>query len=137
MKNHISKIMVLSLSAAALLLMPVLTRAQDANDKNTPSTSDQTTNPKPAKHGIIPFHGKIDTVDTSAMTLKVGARTFEITADTKIFNNGEPATLSDGKAGEPVRGTYKKTEAGKLEAVTVHFGAKTGETPKPENSNPN
>lgn len=137
MKNHISEIMVLSLFTTALLAMPVFTRAQDANNKNTPSSSDQTTNPKPAKHGIIPFHGKIDAVDTTAMTLKVGARTFEITADTKVFNNGEPATLADGKVGEPVRGTYQKTEAGKLEAVTVHFGAKTGEKPKPASSNEN
>jgi hypothetical protein len=137
MKNHISKVMVLSLFTAGLLAVPVLARAQDANDKNAPASSDQTTNPKPAKHGIIPFRGKIDAVDTSAMTLKVGARTFEITADTKIFNNGEPAALSDGKVGEPVRGTYKKTEAGKLEAVAVHFGAKTGEKPKPEKSNEN
>ncbi len=45
------------------------------------------------------------------MTLTVGTRTFEITADTKIFNDGEPATLSDGMVGEPVRGTYKKTES--------------------------
>lgn len=134
MKNHISKIMVLSLFTAGLLAVPVLAQAQDATTKNAPSASDQTTNPKPAKQGIIPFRGKIDAVDTSAMTLKVGARTFEITADTKILNNGEPATLSDGKVGEPVRGSYKKTEAGKLEAVTVHFGAKTGEKPKPENS---
>jgi len=137
MKNHISKIMVLSLSAAALFMMPVFTHAQGANNTNAASSSDQTTSPKPSKHGIIPFRGKIDAVDTGAMTLKVGARTFAITADTKIFNNGEPATLSDGKAGEPVRGTYKKTEAGKLEAVTVHFGAKTGEKSKPENSSGN
>ncbi|HEV2435336.1 MAG TPA: hypothetical protein VG077_05000 [Verrucomicrobiae bacterium] len=137
MKNHISKVMVLSLFTAGLLAVPVLAHAQDANVKNAPASSDQTTNPKPAKHGSIPFHGKIGAVDTSAMTLKVGARTFEITADTKIFNNGEPAALSDGKVGEPVRGTYKKTEAGKLEAVTVHFGAKTEEKPKPENSNEN
>jgi len=137
MKNHISKIMVLSLSAAALLMMPVLIHAQGANNTNAASSSDQTTNPKPAKHGIIPFRGKIDAVDTGARTLKVGARTFEITADTKIFNNGEPAALSDGQVGEPVRGTYKKTEAGKLEAVTVHFGTRTGEKPKPENSNGN
>lgn len=137
MKNHISKVMVLSLFTAGLLAVPVLAHAQDAKNKNAPAASDQTTNPKPAKHGSIPFHGKINAVDTSAMTLKVGARTFEITADTKIFNNGEPATLSDGKVGEPVRGTYKKTEAGKLEALTVHFGAKTGGKPKPENSNEN
>ena len=129
MKNYISKIMVLSLSAAALSFLPVLAHGQDAN-ANAPSSGQTTTKPK--AHGTIPFRGKIDAVDTSAMTLKVGTRTFAITADTKIFNNGEAATLSDGKVGEPVRGTYKKTEAGKLEAVTVYFGAKAGETPKPE-----
>ncbi|HUA38426.1 MAG TPA: hypothetical protein VMA35_08560 [Candidatus Sulfopaludibacter sp.] len=134
MKNYISKIMVLSLSAAALSLMPVLAHGQDMNT-NAPSAGQ--TAPKPKTHGAIPFHGKIDAVDTSAMTLKVGARIFEITADTKIFNNGEPATLADAKAGEPVRGTYKKTEAGKLEAVTVHLGAKAAQTPKPDSSGKN
>ncbi|MGA9779042.1 MAG: hypothetical protein ACLPRE_06400 [Limisphaerales bacterium] len=137
MKNHISKIMVLSLFTTALLVVPVFAQAQDANNTNAPSSSDQTTSPKPAKHGIIPFHGKLGAVDTSAMTFTIGTRTFVVTADTKIFNNGEVATLSDGKVGEPVRGTYKKTEAGKLEAVTVHFGAKTGEKPNPENSSGN
>ena len=125
MKNHISKITVLSLFAAALLVMPVFARAQEANSTNTPSSSDKTMSAKPAKHGIIPFHGKLSAMDTSAMTFTVGNRTFAVTADTKIFNNGEAATLSDGKVGEPVRGTYKKTDAGKLEALTVHFGAKT------------
>ena len=51
-----------------------------------------------------------------------------------MFSNGEPAALSDGVVGEPVRGAYKKTEAGLLEVVTVHFGTKTGEKPNPETS---
>jgi hypothetical protein len=129
MKKHIAKITALSLFAAALVAMPVLALAQDANT-NAPSASDQTTAPKPKIHGVIPFRGKLDAVDTNAMTLTVGNRTFQVTADTKIFNNGEPAALSDGMVGEPVRGAYKKTEAGKLEAVNVHFGAKSGEKQK-------
>ena len=136
MKNHVSQIIPLSLFAAALLALPVFVRAQDTKT-DAPPSSDQTTPTKPKTHNTIPFHGKLGAVDASAMTLTVGTRTFEITAETKIFNNGEPATLSDGKVGEPVRGTYKKTESGKLEAVTVHFGAKTGEKPKPETSNEN
>jgi hypothetical protein len=136
MKNHISKVIHLSLFAAALLAMPALVRAQEANT-GAPPASDQTTTTKPKTHGAIPFHGKLSAVDTSGKTLTVGSRTFEVTATTKIFNNDEPATLSDGKAGEPVRGTYQKTENGKLEAVTVHFGAKTGEKPKPEPSKEN
>jgi len=129
MKKHIAKITVLSLFAAAMVVVPVFAHAQDANT-NAPSSSDQTTTPKPKMHGVIPFHGRLDAMDTNAMTLTVGNRTFQVTADTKIFNNGEPAALSDGVVGEPVRGAYKKTEAGQLEAVNVHFGAKGGEKQK-------
>jgi hypothetical protein len=135
MKNHIAKIIPLSLFAAALLTLPAFVRAQEAN--TSAPASDQTTTSKPKSHGSIPFHGKLSAVDTGAMTLTIGNRTFEVTAGTKIFNNGEPATLSDGKVGEPVRGTYQKTESGKLEALTVHFGAKTDEKPKSETSKEN
>ena len=135
MKNHISKIIPLSLFAAVLLALPAFVRAQEAN--TSAPASDQTPPAKPKTHGSIPFHGKLSAVDASAMTLTVGNRTFEITAGTKIFNNGEPATLSDGTVGEPVRGTYQKTESGKLEALTVHFGAKTDEKPKSETSKEN
>lgn len=136
MKIRVSKIINLSLFAAALLAMPAVVRAQDANT-SPPAASDQTTTPKPKTHGAIPFHGKLTAVDTNARTLTVGNRIFEVTAETKIFNNGQPATLADGKVGEPVRGNYKKTESGKLEALTVHFGAKTEGKPKPETPNEN
>jgi hypothetical protein len=135
MRKNIAETTVLSLLVAAMVATPLLAHAQDANT-NAPS-SDQTMTPKPKKHGVIPFHGKLVAVETNAMTLTVGNRTFQITADTKIFNNGEPATLSDGVVGEPVRGAYKKTEAGKLEAVKVQFGAKTGEKQKTDNSSEN
>jgi hypothetical protein len=136
MKINSSKLNLPGLLAAALLAMPVLVSAQDANT-NAPAASDQTTTTKPQKHGVIPFHGKLSAVDANAKTLTVGNRTFQVTADTKMFSNGEPAALSDGVVGEPVRGAYKKTEAGLLEVVTVHFGAKTGEKPNPENSSEN
>jgi hypothetical protein len=136
MKNHVSKIIHLSLFAIALLALPALIRAQDANTNAAPVT-DQSAPAKPKAPATIPFHGKLKAVDAGAMTLTVGTRTFEVTTGTKIFNNGEPATLADGKVGEPVRGTYLKTESGKLEAVTVHFGAKTDEKPKPESARGN
>ncbi|MGA2683766.1 MAG: hypothetical protein ABSF51_01810 [Verrucomicrobiota bacterium] len=131
-----SKFTLLSLLAAAVVAMPVLAPAQDANTNALPS-SDQTTTVKPQKHGAVPFRGKLNAVDANAKTLTVGNRTFQVTADTKIFSNGEPAALSDGVVGEPVRGANKKTEAGLLEAVTVHFGAKTGQKPNPENPGEN
>lgn len=119
MKKYIARIMVLSLLATAMIALPVAARAQDANTNEPPH---QTMTPK--KHNTIPFRGKVAAMDTQAMTLTVGNRTFQITADTKISRDGQPATLSDGVEGEPVRGTYKKTEAGKLEALSVYFGAK-------------
>jgi hypothetical protein len=59
----------------------------------------------------------------------------QVTPDTKITKNGQPATLSDGVVGQPISGSYKKTDDGKLNAVTVHFGAKGGEKQKKESSN--
>ena len=50
-------------------------------------------------------------------------------------SHGAVAVLADGVVGEQVRGSYKKTDDGKLNAVTVHFGVKSGEKPKKESSN--
>ena len=119
MKKTIAKIAVLSLFTAIMVAVPSFVCAQGATT-NAPSSGQST----PPKHNIIPFHGKLDAVNTNAMTLTVGNRTFQVTPDTKIFKNGKPATLAEGVVGEPVRGTYKKTETGKLEALSVHFGAK-------------
>jgi hypothetical protein len=119
MTKNISKITILSLFAAALVAMPVLSRAEVTN---APAASDQTTQPKPKKNP--PFHGNLKAVDASAKTITVGTLTLQITSDTKITKDGKPATLSDGVVGEPVGGAYTKTADGKLNALIVHFGAK-------------
>ena len=75
----------------------------------------------------MPFHGKLAAVDTKAMTLTVGKLTLQVTSDTKITKDGQPATLADGVVGEPVGGAYNKADDGKLNATVVHFGAKPGE----------
>jgi hypothetical protein len=120
MTKNISKITVLTLFAAALVAMPVLSRAEGTN---APAASGQTTQPKPKKNNP-PFHGSLKAVDVGAKTLNVGKLTLQITSDTKITKNGQPATLSDGVVGEPVSGTYTKTADGKLNALIVHFGVK-------------
>ena len=119
MTKNISKITILSLFAAALVAMPALSRAEVTN---APAASGQTTQTKPKKNP--PFHGNLKAVDTSAKTLTVGTLTLQITSDTKITKDGQPATLSDGVVGEPVGGAYTKTADGKLNALIVHFGAK-------------
>ena len=124
MTRKIAKITTLSLFAVAVVAMPVLSRAQD---NNAPASPNQTAPAKPKKHNNPPFHGKLSAVDTNAKTLTVGALTLQVTPDTKITKDGQPATLLDGVVGQPVSGSYKKTNDGKLNAVTVHFGAKSGE----------
>jgi hypothetical protein len=132
MTKKITKITTLSLFAAALVAMPVLSRAQDSN---APVSPNQTAPAKPNKNGNLPFHGNLGAVDTNAKTLTVGTLTLQVTPDTKITKDGQPATLSDGVVGQPVSGSYKKTDDGKLNAAAVHFGVKSGGKQKKESSN--
>jgi hypothetical protein len=128
MKKHVAKITTLSLLAAAVIAAPMLSRAADVTT-NAPGSSGQTVAPKPAIHSVIPFHGKVTAVDTNAMTLTVGNRTLQVTSDTKISKDGKPAKLSDGVVGEQVRGAYRKSDGGKLNAATIHFGVKNAGAP--------
>jgi hypothetical protein len=128
-KIMMKNILKISLFAAAIVAAPALSRAQDTNAPTPPAAApaapDQTTPApaKPKKHGLV-FRGTVSAIDTNAMTLTVETRTFDITSDTRITKDGQPATLSDGVVGEPVSGAYKKGDDDKLDATTVRFGAK-------------
>ena len=123
MKATMLKITVLGLFAVAVVTAPAITRAQDAT--NAPAAAEAPVKHKKSERATLPFSGKLSALDTNAMTLTVGARTFEITSETKITKGGQPATLSAGAVGEPVGGAFKKTSDGKLIATTIHFGAKS------------
>ena len=131
MKKH-AKITLLTLIAATVLATPIWLHAQDAGT-NAPS-SDTTPAPK-HKHGA-PFHGTVDGVDTNAMTLTVGSRTFQITSSTKISSNGQPGILVDATNGEAVTGYYRPDPANTntLDAVTVHLGKGKGSGKKHKKS---
>lgn len=122
MKKYIAPLAVLSLLAAGMLVVPVAAQAQDAN---TNASSNQAMTPQSKRHHVIPFRGRVGAVDANAMTLTVGKRTFQVTSDTKILKDGQPAALADGMAGKPVRGAYRKSDDGKLVALSVYFGAKS------------
>jgi len=124
MIKNISKITILSLFATALVALPVLSRAQGTNAS---AATNQTTQPKPKKHESLVFNGIVSAVNTNAMTLTVGKRTFDITSATKITKNGQPATLSGVAVGDKVGIAYKKTADGKLTATTVNDGKKSGD----------
>ena len=129
MKKQIIRL-TLSLFATAIIAAPVLSRAQN-NTTNPPAAPAQTEPAKPKKHESVPFHGTVSAVDTKAMTLTVGKRTFEVTSDTKITKDGKPAILSDIAVGDKVGGAYKQADGGKLAATTVNVGKKTGDEAKP------
>jgi Domain of unknown function (DUF5666) len=73
--------------------------------------------------------GKVSAVDTNAMTLTVGKHTFDITSETRITKNGQPAVLSDIAMDDKVGVSYKKSE-GKLDATTINDGKKSGDEKK-------
>jgi hypothetical protein len=114
MRNPLARIALFGLLATLVLGLPALSPAQDAGT-NAPAAA------KP-KHGA-PFHGTLDAVDTNAMTLTVGSRTFQITSETRIMKNDKPAILADGIVGQPVSGYYKPSDDGStLNASSVYFG---------------
>jgi len=117
MKNNIAKITLFSLVAAALVAVPCISRAEDST--NTPAA----TAPAPKKHSLT-FHGKVATVDATAMCFTVGTMTINVTSETKIKKDGEPATFSDITVGETIAGAYKKDDAGKINATSLRIGEK-------------
>ncbi|HEY3760655.1 MAG TPA: hypothetical protein VGN23_02805 [Verrucomicrobiae bacterium] len=118
MKKQFTKWTFITLCAAAVLAVPALSRAQD--DTNSAAVSAPA---KHKKHNSLPFRGNLDGVDTNAMTVTVGSMTFQVTSKTKITKDGQPAVLGDGVVGQPVSGSYSKTEDA-TNAVSIHFGAK-------------
>jgi ribosomal protein L18E len=115
MKKYIASISVLTLCAAAVIALPVPSRAQDNANMAAAET--------PAKKSdLIVYKGTVKSVDAAAKTITVGDQTFTLGADAKLTKDGQAMKLDDIKAGDEVRGHYKKTEDGKLEAISVHEG---------------
>jgi hypothetical protein len=72
----------------------------------------------------IPFHGKIDAVDSLAKSIKVGERTFLATSSTKFTKAGKPTSFDDAKVGEEVGGAYHENTDGKFELISMRIGPK-------------
>jgi len=115
MKNQITKVALLGLLTAALVVIPTVTRAQDASTNGAPAVT------APKKHGGG-IHGKVAAVDTAAMTLTVGETTIAITSETTITKDGKPATLSDIMVGDYVSAGGKKDDTGKFIAKRIADG---------------
>jgi hypothetical protein len=106
MKENIVRMGMVSILAAAVALAPTHGFAQEK---------------KTDRNGGLPFLGKIDAVDKVAKTVKVGERTFHVTAETRILKAGKPATLDDAVMGDEVVASYKEA-GGKLTALSLRIG---------------
>lgn len=125
MKKTVHRIVVMSLLAVAITFVPTPALGQGKKKGKGPAEQNEPFKGT-KKEGVIPFRGKLASVDKTAKTITVGERTFQITSETRLMKAGKPATLDDAVVGEEVGGQYKKAEDGKLMAGMVRFG------PKPE-----
>jgi hypothetical protein len=99
---------------------------------NLNAADDKPADKKEAPARALPFRGKIAAVDKQAKTVKVGERTFQITAESKISKAGKAATLDDATVGEEVGGAYRETADKKLNVVSLRIGPRPDAAPKKE-----
>jgi len=130
---------ILKIAVCALFAAPMISHGQDTNTGvaapakpmqaepppvvAAPAAEIPATNaPAPAKpkkkNTTLVASGKVLNVDTNAMTLTVGKRTFEMTSETRIIKGGKPAILDDIAVDDKVGIAYKKA-GDKLNAVTI------------------
>jgi Domain of unknown function (DUF5666) len=137
MKKTILKVTGGALFVAALIAAPEISRAQDTNmpavtpapEMPAVAATNSSVKVKKPRTSLV-ASGKVSTVDTNAMTLTVGKHTFDITSETKINKNGEPAVLSDIAVDDKVGVSYKKADGGKLDATTINDGKKPADEKK-------
>jgi hypothetical protein len=98
--------------------------ALQAQSTNKPAASKKTDQKDGTHKSAHPFHGKLAAVDKTAKTITVGKSVYQITSETKIQKNGNPATLDDGAVGEEASGYVKPMEGGKMYASSLTFGPK-------------
>jgi hypothetical protein len=126
MIKHMGKITLAAILAAVVLGLPLSASAQDMKPKKNETAS------KPSAK-TTPFNGKLEAIDKTAKTVTLAGKTketFSITSETKIMKDGKPATFDDATPGETIHGSYKKTEDGKMVAVTLNFGKATSSNAK-------
>jgi hypothetical protein len=116
MNTKIAKIACFTFVAAALTALPAITRAEDSTNAAA------ATAPAPKKHATNNLHGKVASVDATAMSFVIGESTIAITSETKITKSGQPAVFDDIKVGENLSVAYKKGADGKMSATTVRIG---------------
>ena len=124
------KLLVLCLITGSSLLGHIA--GLQADDKGPPPAEKH----EKKNQRYVPFHGKVDTLDKVAGTLKVGERTFHVTPETKITKGGKPASFQDATVGEEVGGAFQLGDSGHLELTSLRIGPKPPKDGKHEEQKP-
>lgn len=109
------------------------------SEDSGPTKAETTPTPVPAekaaparssgKRETYPFRGRVAAFDTANLTLKLegkaNPRLVQLTLQTRLTKQGQPAQVEDLKTGEEVGGTLRKTPEGREEAVLIRIGPKT------------
>jgi hypothetical protein len=90
---------------------------------------------KKSESNNLPFRGKIEAVDTKALTITLAGkekqRVLHVTSSTRFDKNGHPSTFGDLKVGDEIRGSYTKTKDSE-NLVRVLVGAAPAGDKKPK-----
>jgi len=73
----------------------------------------------------VPFRGTIKSVDKTAQTFVIGARTFVVTPRSKLLQADKPVPLTEALVGEWVTGSYLRTSETKLPVLSLYVGGKS------------
>lgn len=115
-----------ALCLIALASVSSVSAAPNDEAAKEPSKSAATKKTK-AKSDTYPLWGEVVAVTSRTLTIKGGEgkedRKFTISAETKIHNDGKPATLEDIKVGRKVGGSVQKTTEGNPKMLTINVGA--------------
>jgi hypothetical protein len=114
-----------------------LSNAAAQEQKATDPAKASATKKSKAKSNTYPLWGEVVAITSRTLTIKGGQgkedRKFTIGAETKIHNDGKPATLEDIKVGRKVGGSVQKSADGNPKMLTINVGA-AQEAAKPKKS---
>jgi hypothetical protein len=104
-----------------------LSNAAAQEQKATDPANAPATKKEKAKSNTYPLWGEVVAITSQTLTIKGGQgkgdRMFTISAETKIHNDGKPATLEDIKVGRKVGGSVQKSADGSSKMLTINVGA--------------
>jgi len=115
----------MKLTKVCLILFASLALAVSPSQAQTDSSTAANKPAAPAKAKYKSYSGKIASVDNDSKTVTLQGtkkREIKITSKTKIYNDGEPATLADAAVGLHVSGRERQDADGTWFATTLRIG---------------